>query len=91
MSKQTTGAHKRSIQAGIDTLNCRMLGIAAGFKNFLEEHQKVVKKQEAKKVRIAGTSSKGNFRRKVFPGRVAQQTNMHRNGMSGADFGFNGD
>lgn len=69
-------------------MNCRMVGIAADFKNFLEEHQKVVKKQEAKKVRIAGSTSKGvNFRsRKVFPGRAAQQTNMHRNGISGTDY-----
>ena len=34
-----------------------MLGIAADFKNFLQEHQRVVKKQEAKKTRIMGASA----------------------------------
>ena len=42
--KGYTQAHKKTVTAGIDTLNCRMMGIAADFKQFLEEHQKVVKK-----------------------------------------------
>jgi len=36
-----------------------MMGIAADFKNFLTEHQKVVKKQEAKKTRIMGSGASG--------------------------------
>jgi len=57
MSRNVTAQHKRTVQAGIDTLNCRMMGIAADFKCFLEDHQKVVKKQEAKKERIMGASA----------------------------------
>lgn len=56
MSKNVTGQHRRTVQAGIDTLNSRMMGIAADFKNFLEEHQRVVKKQEEKKTRIMGAA-----------------------------------
>ena len=59
MSRKTTAQHKKTVQAGIDTLSSRMLGIAADFKNFLQEHQRVVKKQEAKKTRIMGASAVG--------------------------------
>ena len=54
MSRRTTGSHRKAVQAGIETLDYRMIVIAGDFKNFLEEHQKVVKKQEAKKERIIG-------------------------------------
>ena len=57
MSRKTTAQHKKTVQAGIDTLSARMLGIAADFKNFLQEHQRVVKKQEAKKTRIMGAAA----------------------------------
>ena len=36
------------------------MGIAANFKKFLEEHQRVVKKQEEKKSRIIGSGGSGS-------------------------------
>lgn len=59
MGRKSTAQHKKTVQAGIDTLSSRMLGIAADFKNFLQEHQRVVKKQEAKKTRIMGAAAAG--------------------------------
>ena len=79
MSKQTTGAHKKAVQAGIDTLNCRMMGIAGDFKAFLEEHQKVVRKQEAKKERIIGAS--GSSRKNKVAAQAANSITSKRNKM----------
>ena len=76
MSKQVSGAHKRTVQAGIDTLNHRMLGIAADFKCFLEEHQKVVKKQEAKKERIIGAGSGSSGKNSSYSGGGARSNQV---------------
>ena len=38
MPRGTTGSHKKAIQAGIDTLTGRMVGIGVDFKTFLQEH-----------------------------------------------------
>ena len=79
MSKQTTTAHKKAIQAGIDTLGGRMMGIAADFKKFLEEHQKVVRKQEAKKERIiGGVNSSKNRNQKVHQSMQANSIHNKR-------------
>ena len=54
MPRGTTPSHKKAIQAGIDTLTGRMVGIGVDFKNFLQDHQKQRKKQEAKKSKLIG-------------------------------------
>lgn len=58
MPRGTTGSHKKAIQAGIDTLTGRMVGIGVDFKTFLQEHQKQMKKQEAKKSKLIGGVAK---------------------------------
>ena len=38
MPRGTSASHKKAIQAGIDTLTGRMVGIGVDFKTFLQEH-----------------------------------------------------
>lgn len=58
MPRGTSASHKKAVQAGIDTLTGRMVGIGVDFKTFLQEHQKVLKKQEAKKSKLIGGTGK---------------------------------
>ena len=69
MPRGTTASHKKAIQAGIDTLTGRMVGIGVDFKAFLQEHQKVLKKQEAKKERLIGVDSKNTTEAYGYAGR----------------------
>ena len=56
MPKGTTQSLKKVVQAGIETLNSRMVGIATEFKDFLQGHQAVVAKQEAKREKLIGST-----------------------------------
>ena len=56
------------------------MGIAADFKNFLEVHQRNVKKQEAKKTRIMGASGAATSSVAGRGGKKVGQSNVQRQG-----------
>ena len=57
MPRGTSSVHKAAVKAGIDMLDGRIVGIGSEYKQFFQNYQTMLKKQEAKKKKLMGISA----------------------------------